>query len=48
MHYTTTSGRRFLATEDGEPGEDSTAGPLQRMYLQSQVHERVLNSADGW
>ena len=30
LHYTTTSGRCFLATEDGE---DSAAGPSQRMCL---------------
>ena len=38
-------GTMFLATEDGE---DSAAGPLQCTYLRSQVHERVLNAADGW
>ena len=43
VHYTTTSGRRFLAMEHGE---DSTAGPLQRIW-QSQVQKRVLNAADG-
>ena len=30
VHYMTTLGRRFLATEDGE---DSAAGPSQRTYL---------------
>ena len=30
VHYTTTSGRHFLATEDGE---DSVARPLQSTYL---------------
>ena len=30
VHYTTTSGRRFLATEDGE---DSAAGPSQQTYF---------------
>ena len=44
-YYTTTSGQRFLDTEDGE---GSAAGPSRRMYLQSQVHKRVLNAADGW
>ena len=36
LYYTTTSGRCFLAMEDGE---DSPAGPLRRMYLRSQVHK---------
>ena len=31
-----------------EDGEGSAAGPSRRMYLQSQVHKRVLNAADGW
>ena len=43
VHYTTTSGGRFLATEHGE---DSAAGPLQRIW-RSQVQKRVLNAADG-
>ena len=38
------TGRRFLATKDGE---DSVVCPLQRMYLRSQVHKRVLKAAEG-
>ena len=45
VHYMTTSGQRFLATEDGE---GSVAGPLRRTYLQSQVHKQVLSAANGW
>ena len=45
VHYTRTSGRCFLVMEDGE---GTVAGPSQRMYLWSQVHKQVLNTANGW
>ena len=47
VHYTMTSGQRFLATEEGE---DSVAGPSQRTYFAepSRRIKRMLNAADGW
>ena len=44
MHYTTTLGRRFLATKDGE---DSVAGPSQRTYLAKSSTKVSGEHSDG-
>ena len=41
VHYTTTSGRRFLATEEGE---DSVAGPSQRTYFAEPKSAYKMNA----